>query len=126
LAEQMLRDGQPNDACYAGLMHESDEVVSVDMPGPIKGQFPNFKAAAKGWAAGIDAHFNVDGIGLADVVKYYDLRMLATEKRDLMVQGATDQWNYLRDHQPFDFEITTWPAEQCVAAFLDLFERLTT
>lgn len=123
LAEAMIADGFGREDAYAGLMHESDEVVWGDPPEPVKGRFHNLKAEMKRWAAAIDARFGVT-CPHPDLVKRYDLRMLVTEKRDLMPQIEGTTWPVQLTHEPFDFRIVPWSAETATDRFLSLYESL--
>lgn len=123
IAEQLRAWGHGRENAFAGLMHESDEVVWGDPPGPIKGRFPKLKADLKRWGTAIDQHFGVT-CPHPDLIKKFDLMMLSTEKRDLMPQGAQDIWPVEGRYAAFDEEIIPWPAEVAVARFLDLFHEL--
>ena len=88
LVKAMYEDGHPLAAIYQGLMHESDEVAWGDIPGPAKQLFPpEVRALIKRSGDAIDRRFGVPHEH-KDLVKHYDLRMLATEKRDLMPHAA--------------------------------------
>ena len=124
LAQQMLEDGLPIDAAYEGLMHESDEVVWSDFPGPAKTLMPaKFKDRIKLAGDAIDRRFKV-GHAFKDLVKQYDLRMLATEKHALMPHSAADEWQHSSGYEPFPWRITCWSADYAVVRFLDLYRRL--
>lgn len=125
MAEQMERDGCTRAECLAGLMHESDEVVFPDVPGPIKYRLGGFKEEVKSWGAALDTRFGVPAVD-QHLIKKYDIRMLATEKRDLMPQSGTDDWSMLDGFEPFSFRIIPWPdAQHGVRRFLRLWERLS-
>lgn len=125
LAEQMYRDQHPIDAVYEGLMHESDEVPWPDIAGPAKQlMHPDDKALIKHSGDAIDDWFGV-GHQHKLLVKQYDIRMLATEKRDLMPHAGTDQWSWTAGYEPFDFTITAWDAEFSVQRFLSLYRNIT-
>lgn len=124
LAIQMERDGCSREDCLAGLMHESGEVPWGDMPGPAKPLLQGFKAMEQLHGAAIDKRFDVPA-GNATLVKRYDIRMLATEKRDLMPHGQHDEWSWTRGYEPFDFEIVPWSGEYSAHRFLQLHEALS-
>ncbi len=125
MAEQMQRDGHPDEVCFAGLMHESDEIVFPDVAAPAKGYLGDAKARIKMWGDIIAEYFDATPGMWPDILKQYDIRMLATEKRDLMPQGGNDAWQMLDGYPPFDFEIIPWPsADHAVRRFLSLYERL--
>ena len=124
LAEQMLRDHQPITACWQGLMHESDEVPWPDIAGPAKSlMHPDDRALIKRSGDAIDAWFGV-GHDHHLLVKYYDIRMLATEKRDLMPHAGSDQWAFTKGYEPFDFHIEPWTAAEAVDRFLTLYWQI--
>ena len=126
LAEQMQRDGHSARAVYQGLMHESDEVPWGDFPGPAKSLMPaEFRAIVKHHGDAIDQIFSVPHEH-KDLVKRYDIRMLVTEKRDLMPHSASDAWEWTRDLEPFPFRIEPWSNGTCVGRFMRLYRSLVT
>lgn len=123
LAEQMLRDGHTPRAAFGGLGHESGEVPWGDLSGPAKPLVPDYKAREKLADTAIRAHFGF-AIDDPDLVKAYDIRMLATEKRDLMPQGRGHQWKWTEGFEPFDFAIVPWSADYATTRFLALYHYL--
>lgn len=91
-AEQMEVAGYSRDNILAFLMHEADEVALPDFPGPAKNSVPGFKDFAKRQGLALLRRFNVT-IPDPDLVKEWDLRMLVTEKRDLMPGHAGDRFH---------------------------------
>lgn len=83
-ALDLLEQGADRDHALAFLMHESDEVPLPDMPGPAKPLFPGYREVAKRCGAAIDARFRVPGAVDGDLLKRQDIRMMVTEKRDLL------------------------------------------
>lgn len=91
-AEHMMLEGHGPRAALDFLGHESDEVPFGDFPGPGKAMWsPEFRASVKCWGDALDRRF---GFGLTDkaLIKRFDIRMLATEKRDLMPGHARTTW----------------------------------
>jgi len=124
LAEQMLRDDQAPDAVYEGLMHESDEVPWPDIAGPAKQMLPQeARDIINRSGEGIDRHFGVTHRH-KPLIKQYDLRMLATEKRELMPHSGSDRWAWIRGYEPFDFRISCWAPEKAVGEFLHLYHSI--
>ncbi len=124
MAQQMLRDGLGPRIAYEGLMHESDEVVWGDFPGPAKTLMPlEFRALVKRAGDAIDEHFGVTH-DHKDLVKRYDLRMLATEKRWLMPQSRTDRWAESAAYAPFDWRIACWDAHVATRQFTALHAQI--
>jgi len=104
------------------LMHEVGEAVCGDMTAPLKSLVPGFKAIEKRCEAAILTRF---GITITDPValKQADVRMLATERRDLLLWRG-ERWS-LSDIKPYDFEIYPWSPEQAAEAFLLRYRELT-
>lgn len=124
LARHMLDDGHGAQAAFEGLMHESDEIAWPDFPTPVKPLMPpELHLLIATSRDAINAHFAVPR-DHKRLVKEYDLRMLATEKRDLMPLTRADQWMLLADVQPFEDEIFPWPPIMAVQNFIHYFELL--
>ncbi len=89
-AEQMIRDGCTKREAFDFLGHESDEVPFGDSPGPSKQLWsPEYRATVNLWGAALDIRH---GFGLSDpeLIKRYDIRLLVTEKRDILAGHETD------------------------------------
>lgn len=124
MARQMLADGLGPRVAYEGLMHESDEVVWGDFPGPAKALMPpEFKALVKRAGDAIDEHFGVTH-DHKELVKRYDLRMLATEKHWLMPHSRTDQWAESAIYAPFQWRIACWDADWAARQFVALHGQI--
>lgn len=124
MADQMTADGHGPHAAFEGLMHESDEVVWGDFPGPAKALMPaEFRALVKRAGDAIDERFDVTHRH-KDLVKHYDLRMLATEKHNLMSHSSGDQWAHGGNYAPFEWRIACWDADFAVRRFLQTYEHL--
>jgi hypothetical protein len=82
-AEEMLRAGHGPAHALAFLWHEPDEIPLPDFPGPAKGCVPGLRPFAKRHGAAILDRFGIT-IPDPDFIKVWDLRMLNTEKRDLL------------------------------------------
>lgn len=124
MAREMHFQGHSLEAVYEGLMHESDEVVWGDIPGPAKSLLPpEVKALIKRSADAIDARFGVTH-NHKDLVKQYDIRMLATEKLELMPHGANDDWTFTEGYTSFSFTIEPWSIERAAEEFVATWTRL--
>lgn len=82
-AQEMLLAGHGAANALAFLWHEPDEVVLPDFPGPGKLCVPDFKPFAKRQGEAFMARIGVP-VPSPDLCKRWDLRMMVTEKRDLM------------------------------------------
>lgn len=129
MAQQMEDHGFSRQARVFALMHELGEVPLGDLPSPAKWKLPEFKALEKRCEAAIWANFGLPPMspGAAKLIKSYDLRMLATEKRDLMTGAIPgDQWEMLDGCVPFD-DMTVKPyshPDVAADAFLLEWRRL--
>jgi len=101
-----------NNALY-GLLHDATEAYLVDMPKPIKRleTFSNFVIAKK--------------FGLPDMepppVKQADIKILATEARDLMAPLHPD-WK--QPCEPYPFKIEPLPPAEAKKLFMDRYRQL--
>ncbi|WP_174055384.1 hypothetical protein [Rhizobium rhizogenes] len=104
------------------LMHEVGEAVCGDMTAPLKSLNPSFKVIEKRCEAAILSRF---GIEITDPVelKKADIRMLATERRDLLLWRG-ESWS-LTDIEPYGFQIIPWSPEEAAMAFLNRYRELT-
>lgn len=91
-AEQMMAAGLGNRAAFGFLMHEPDEVVLPDFPGPAKACLPGFKEFANRQGDALLAHFGFEQPD-PDLCKQWDMRMMNTEKRDLMEGHGADSFH---------------------------------
>ena len=113
-----------------GLLHDSHEAYIGDASTPLKeliGRRLFNKISDK-----IDMAIAEALIGdpydkclmVHPAVKNADLRMLATEKRDLL-EPSEREWEWTKGLEPYDFTITPWGVEGSERAFLEMFHKLT-
>lgn len=112
-----------------GLLHDAHEAYLGDMPAPLKPYVPGFEemedrsmraiflAAGIRWDA-MDAKCLSDAL---EAVKVADLKMLATEARDLM--GNPPDWRLPLPPRPNRIEV--WTPQAAAARWLTTFENLT-
>ncbi|MCZ7466420.1 hypothetical protein [Rhizobium rhizogenes] len=107
----------------AALLHEVGEVTCGDMNAPLKSQCPDYKRIEKRCEAAGFVRFGVEMTDPA-YIKHLDLRMLATEQRDIMpTRGET--WAMLNGIEPFEAEIFPWENPQNAAEiFLETYYAL--
>lgn len=122
MARHLWDDGYHIDA-FHGLMHEAGEPVCGDMSGPLKVLIPEFRVIEKRCEAALLARFQVP-LGDAELIKRYDLRMLATEKRDLMPHSAGHKWEHTGGYEPFEDRIEPWKPNEAAGIFLREFHYL--
>lgn len=130
-AEQAMKTGWGNRAAFAFLMHELDEVALPDFPGPAKGCVPGFKEFAHRQGTALCDRFGYKDPD-PDTTKRLDVRMLNTEKRDLMPGHEFDTFhNSAREpadvahFPPFADEIVPYAHPEIAARrWLELYWQL--
>lgn len=116
-------DAQAGDD-FDALMHEGGEPTCGDMTGPLKSLCPEFKRIEKRCEAAAHSQF---GVRMRDpaLIKRADLRMLATEKRDLIPAADGHEWSFTAGHQPYDLVIRdVWGFEEAAERFIARFKEL--
>lgn len=130
-AMQLIADGYPASDALAFLMHEADEVPLPDMPGPAKPKLgPQYAALCARISAALNERFRVPSAD-PNLMKRYDIRLLMTERRDLMgipeggiwSNGGSGQTS-TEGYEPFERRITPLPPKRAAEAFLDLYRQL--
>lgn len=113
----------PPEHALAALLHDAHEAYIGDMPTPLKRLIPQFKEMELRIEEAVLAHFGL-ALPLHPCVKQADLRMLATEQRDLL-PPHDDEWALLRGVEPCRDTIHPWPAASARMAFLQRYRELT-
>lgn len=113
----------PDTALWA-LLHDAPEAFLVDLPSPLKQDSvvgDAFRAAEGRVMAAV-----IEAFGLLPfeppAVKMLDLRLLATERRDLMPAGG--DWSLLRHVEPLPDRIEPMSSLDARAEFLSLYDEL--
>ena len=83
VAEAIEDEGGSRIEVAAGLMHDAAEAYVGDMVWPLKQAMPDFRAVEERIERAIADKFGLPH-PLPEIVKKFDLVLLATEKRDLM------------------------------------------
>lgn len=131
-AEQMLAAGMGSAHALGFLLHEPDEVVLPDFPGPAKGCVPGFKDFAQRQGDALIDRFGWPGPPDPDVCKAWDMRMMNTEKRDLMAGHEADRFQTSErtafsddDFRPFEDRIVPYAHPELAALrWLELYWQL--
>jgi hypothetical protein len=124
VAEHCVRmsDEAPPPLKLYALMHELGEATCGDMTGPLKTLCPDYKGVEKRCEAAAMQRFGIPPVDL-DAIKLLDLRMLATERRDLMPWSG-ESWAWVKGAEPFDFAISPWDPYFAAEQFLDRYQKL--
>lgn len=113
----------PGELALEALLHEVGEAVCGDMTAPLKSLNPSYKAIEKRCEAAILAKFGVTMTNPLEI-KRADVRMLATERRDLLPWKG-EQWSNDDQMKPYDFEIVPWDPDFAAQSFLRRYGVLT-
>jgi hypothetical protein len=78
--------------CRAALLHDAAEAFWGDMAAPVKRlpELAGYRALISRTEAAIAAHFDLSPWRLHAAIQYADLRLLATEKRDVLGPSSHD------------------------------------
>lgn len=107
----------------AALMHDASEAYLPDMHPHLKTMFPGFKELENTFHGVIAERYGFDRTGDSyRAIKEVDLRMLATERRDLMAFGRRE-WEMLDDVEPYPEHIRCWSIEEGRNEFLIRFSQ---
>lgn len=105
----LVADLLPDEHKLDGLMHDASEAYVNDLATPLKRNLPDYKVIeGRVWAA-IRERFNLsDDPAVEATVKRADLRLLLTERRDLM-GPPPDRWSEdLEAIPPLAYRIRPW------------------
>lgn len=131
-AEEMIAAGYGPAHALGFLLHEEDEVVLPDFPGPAKMCVPGFREFAKRQGNALLNRLGWQGPPDPDLCKRWDIRMLNTEKRDLMPGHALDTFHNshrepanVENFPPFEREIVPYAHPDLAAIrWLELYREL--
>jgi uncharacterized protein len=107
---------------YAALMHESGEPVCGDLTTPLKSKLPEYRRVEKRCEKAIMGIFKVVVQDPA-LIKEFDARMWATERRDLMNWDG-NRWGADDFAEPLEFEIEPLGPYEAADSFLKRFHEI--
>lgn len=105
------------------LMHDATEAYCKDIPAPLKRLLPDYQQIEDLLDAAIRQRFGLP-LQMDIAVKYADLVMLATERRDLDIDDG-EVWPMLEGIFPADIVINPVMPVQARAMFIARFNELT-
>lgn len=113
----------PAEFAFEALMHDAAEAYCQDIPAPLKALLPDYRRVEDRVDGLIRAKFDINPEQAA-VVKYADLVMLATERRDLDIDDGS-VWPVLEGIPATDaFQITPLRPGQALGLFINRFNEL--
>jgi hypothetical protein len=103
---------------YEALLHDRAESVMNDMASPLKQLLLDYKEIEDRVEEATGVYYDVPH-PMSDACKRIDLRMLATEKRDLMPTNVGDEkWVLIADITPLPFTLEPWRPSEARHRFL--------
>lgn len=110
---------------FEALMHDRFEGVGNDMASPFKQLLLDYKHYENLCEEASAKQFGLPH-PMSDAVKRIDLRMLCTEKRDLMPKDNDGEfWSLLEGVEPLPFRIIPWRPAEAKHRFLQRYYFLT-
>ncbi len=110
------------DAARWALMHDAAEAYLADVARPVKRFLGGYKEAEERLERVIAERFGLEW-PMPECVKVIDIRLLATERRDLMSRPPIP-WVSTRDVEPLPDRIHPWPPSVAESRFLERFREL--
>lgn len=113
----------PAEFAFEALMHDAAEAYCQDIPAPLKALLPDYQRIETLVDDLIRQKYGINPEQAA-VVKYADLVMLATERRDLDIDDGS-AWQVLEGIPTTDvFQITPLRPGQAFGLFMNRFNEL--
>lgn len=113
----------PKQFALEALLHDATEAYCKDIPSPLKWLLDDYKTIEKNLNSIIRKKFGLSVFESREV-KHADLVMLATERRDLLVNDGKE-WPILRGIESLDRKIEPLPNNVAFNRFMRRFEELT-
>lgn len=117
VAEHTVRMARHFRSSWA-LMHDAIEYILYDLPKPIKMLFPEYGELENAWLEQLATRYGLEW-PMPEIVKQWDLQMLATEKEQLMARG----YNWNLNVEPLDITLMGWLPTDAKAAWLLEFRK---
>jgi hypothetical protein len=103
---------------HQALLHDSSEAFLGDISSPLKKMLPDYKLIEKHVEDAIFNKFNMPLI-MDKCIKDADLRLLATEKRDMMADKYDLEWEILHNIIPLQQNIKPLNSKNAKRLFLN-------
>ncbi|QYD70125.1 metal-dependent phosphohydrolase [Paraburkholderia edwinii] len=112
----------PPEFALQGLFHDGSEAYLGDVSSPLKQLLPDYKAIEQRVEHAIATAFDLPE-QLHPSIKQADLRLLVTEKRDLMPKARigdvdTEAWAWTRQFEPLPEVIVPMSPDEAYDAFM--------
>ena len=115
----------PMEFQFAALLHDMQEAFVSDLPTPVKNAIgPGYRLLENKIQREMAQKFGVSVHKLNSTeVKKADLRILATERRDLF-DNIDTEWPILVGVKPYNMKIVPWSREESKRGFLLRFQKI--
>ncbi|MBV7404505.1 HD family hydrolase [Enterobacter sp. ENT03] len=114
----------PQEYAFEALLHDAAEAYCLDMPAPLKALLPDYRRIEAQVDDLIRSKFGLP-LNQSTAVKYADLVMLATERRDLEIDNGT-HWPILEGIPASDLiQINPLRPGQAFGLFMNRFNELS-
>lgn len=118
----------PNEFALEALFHDATEAYLKDLPTWLKLMLPGYKDIEENFEVAIRTQFGLEldtkkRTERKKIIKEYDYKLLATEKRDLMPQDGED-WYFLKNVSPLPFKIEPWGHVEAKDKFISRYNEL--
>lgn len=117
-----LREGMVDEA-FEFLLHDAHEIYVGDMSTGLKTICPDFKCIEHRVESIVREKFGLPPV-ITPIVKVMDLRMLATEKNQILHNSKDEYWPMLDGYPPLNFEIEEQSYQHVRKRFIGMFEEL--
>ena len=109
-----------------GLLHDAAEAYIGDVNSPLKTLLPEYRALEGRIEAALFRSYGLHPLDI-HLAKHSDLRLLATEKRDLLAHNGADTtyWALLDGVEPCEFVIRPETPHIAERRFLERYRELT-
>lgn len=113
----------PIEFAFEALMHDRIEAYLGDIASPLKQLLPDYKNMEHGLEEDSAWTFMLP-TKMSPEVRAADIKMLATEKRDLMVETPDTIWGIIQGVEPVETVIAPWSPEQAYINFMGRYNEL--
>lgn len=113
----------PQEFAFEALMHDAAEAYCQDIPAPLKALLPDYRSIETYVDGLIRFKFDIP-LEQAAIVKYADLTMLATERRDLEIDNGS-KWEMQEDIPSSDLvQVIPLRPGQAYGLFMNRFNEV--
>lgn len=112
----------PQEYKFAALLHDATEAYINDISKPLKNLLPQYCKIEDDIWLKIAEKFGLPE-EIPALVKEVDLRLLVTEKRDLL-ETEPDEWTIIDKIKPYEEKIIPWSPEYAKERFIKTFNLL--